>query len=433
MIKNDFFIKLLPTLLEVLALFYFAEHFLTAKVSRAKRYIANICFYLLDCCAIYFFQESLLIKYAMVVLLIFLWARYIYQTSALNGVFLACFQFSYWCIMDVLFVSIASFLGGDKSRQPEHLTLLYTLIKAVELMIAVAVCHSCCRHRDASRQSVLRILAFPVCVLCISVYLFFIMMEEPQYAAKLLSCMMLLLVADILSVYLLEHLEEQQYNADLYASLKQNLQMINANIDSWREAYMEQRRYTHEFQNKLMVLHGLASKEGTPKELRGYLDELTRYKAPYSYCLDTHRPIADVLLSQKQALAKSHAIQVKMELDDLSAFPLSDDDLVIVFSNLFDNAMEDCRKIPVQEQRKILFKAKIEDAMGYIYMENTTQEPVRISNNRIAATSKMDSVRHGFGLKNVFYVLDKNQAAYHIDYHKDTHSFQFFAQIESVQ
>ena len=150
---------------------------------------------------------------------------------------------------------------------------------------------------------------------------------------------------------------------------------------------------------------------------------------PYSYCLDTHRPIADVLLSQKQALAKSSEIEVKMELDDLSAFPLSDDDLVIVFSNLFDNAIEACHKIPAKEQRKILFKAKLEDGIGYIYMENTTQEPVQILNNRIAATSKRNPVLHGFGLKNVFYVLDKNQAVYKISYHKDTHSFWFFAQI----
>ena len=51
-LEDDFCIKLLPTLLEVLELFYFAEHFLTAKVSRAKRYLANVCFYLLDCGAI---------------------------------------------------------------------------------------------------------------------------------------------------------------------------------------------------------------------------------------------------------------------------------------------------------------------------------------------------------------------------------------------
>lgn len=87
-LEDDFCIKLLPTLLEVLELFYFAEHFLTAKVSRAKRYLANVCFYLLDCGAIYCFQEAPPVKYAMVTLLIVLWARYVYQTSVINGVFL---------------------------------------------------------------------------------------------------------------------------------------------------------------------------------------------------------------------------------------------------------------------------------------------------------------------------------------------------------
>lgn len=81
MIENDMAIKLLPTLLEVLALFYFAEHFLTAKVSKMKRYIANICFYLLDCGAIYAFQENSAIKYAVVILLIFLWAKYVYRVT----------------------------------------------------------------------------------------------------------------------------------------------------------------------------------------------------------------------------------------------------------------------------------------------------------------------------------------------------------------
>ena len=103
------------------------------------------------------------------------------------------------------------------------------------------------------------------------------------------------------------------------------------------------------------------------------------WTAVRSICLDTHRPIADVLLSQKQALAKSHEIQVKLDLDDLSVFPLSDDDLVVVFSNLFDNAIEACQKIPVRQQRKIVFKVKIEDGAGYIYMENTTQAPVQIA------------------------------------------------------
>ena len=101
MIKNDILIKFVPTFLEVLALFYFAEHFLTAKVSRIRRYIANICFYLLDFCTIYYFQEKPSMKYAIVILLIFLWGRYIYQVPIINGIFLSIFQFSYWAIMDL--------------------------------------------------------------------------------------------------------------------------------------------------------------------------------------------------------------------------------------------------------------------------------------------------------------------------------------------
>lgn len=93
MMKNDILIRFVPTFLEVLALFYFAEHFLTAKVSRIKRYIANTCFYLLDYCAICCFQEKPYIKYAIVVLLIFLWGRYIYQVPIINGIFLSAFNF----------------------------------------------------------------------------------------------------------------------------------------------------------------------------------------------------------------------------------------------------------------------------------------------------------------------------------------------------
>lgn len=429
MIKNDILIKLFPTLLEVLELFYFAEHFLIAKVSKTKRYIATLCFYLIDCCAIYYFQETPFRKYAIVIFLIFLWTKYIYQVPIINGIFLSIFQFSYWYIMDLLFVSVASFFGGNKSLQPENFYLLYTLIKVAELIIIVAVCRIYCRGRDTSWNSNLRLLAFPVCVLCISFYLFFIMMEDSQYATKLLSCIILLLATDIFSIYLLDYLEEQQYNADLYASLRQNLQVINANLDSWKEAYMEQRRYTHEFQNKLIILQGLAGKEGTPKELLEYLEKLTHSKVPYSYCLDTHRVLADVLLSQKQALAKSNEIQIKLELDDLSAFPLSDDDLVIVFSNLLDNAIEACKKIPEKDRRNILFKVRVEDGTGYLYIENTTQEAVTILNNRIITTSKQNTPLHGFGLKNVFCVLDKNGAIYKMSYHEDTHSFSFFSQI----
>ena len=424
-------IKLFPTLLEGLALFYLADHIFTTKVSLAGRYLANICFYLLDCCIIFLFQDGPympLIKIAMVCLLIAAWAMYAYRVSILNALFLAFFQFSYWFITDLLFVSVASLIWGDLINVLQNYYLLYLVIKTAELVIIAAFCRLFPRRQDISWQSSLRMLAFPVCILWVAFYLFFIAMETPQHAAKLLNCILLLLAADIGSLYLLGYLEELQARADFDRSFRQNLQMVQQNVDSWKDAYLEQRRYTHDFQNKLAVLRGLASRAGTNAELQAYLDELLQNQ-PADYCLDTHRPVADVLLSQKQALARNHEIRMTLDLDDLSEFPLSDDDLVIVFSNLLDNAVNACCKIPVPEQRWIRFKAKVEDSTGYLYVENATREPVKIIDNQVVPSARTTSPLHGFGLKNVLYVLDKNNAIYHMDYHAETHLFCLIAQI----
>lgn len=427
--QNEILIRLFPTLLEGLALFYLADHIFAAKVSRARRYLANVCFYLLDCCIIFLFQSMMFLKLALVCLLIACWARYVYRVSILNVIFLVFFQFSYWAITDLLFVSVASLVGGDLTNVLQNYYLLYLVIKTAELVMIAAFCRLFPRRRDISWQSTLRMLAFPVYILWVVFYLFFIAIEAPLYAAKLLNCILLLLAADIGSLYLLGYLEKLQARADFDRSFRQNLQMVQQNMDSWKDAYLEQRRYTHDFQNKLAVLRGLASQAGTSSELQAYLDELLQNQPAGIYCLDTHRPVADVLLSQKQALARNHEIRMRLDLDDLSAFPLSDDDLVIVFSNLLDNAVNACCKIPVPEQRWIRFKAKVEDSTGYLYVENATQEPVKIIGNHVVPSARTTSPLHGFGLKNVLYVLDKNNAIYHIDYHAESHSFRLIAQI----
>lgn len=432
MIQNDSLIKLVPTLLEGLALFYLAGHIFAAKVSRARRYLANVCFYLLDFCIVFLFQDGPyipFIKIAMICLLIVAWARYVYRVPILNGIFLAIFQYSYWAVTDLLFVSIASLIWGELTNMLQNHYLPYLVIKTAELVLIVVFCHIFRRRQDISWQSSMRMLAFPVCILGVVFYLASIAVESPLYAARLLNCILFLLIADIGSIYLLGYLEELQSRAEFDRSFRQNLQMVHQNVDSWKDAYLEQRSYTHDFQNKLAVLQGLANQAGTPAELQAYLDELLQNQPSCAYCLDTHRPVADVLLSQKQALAKSCGIRMKMNLDDLSAFPLSDDELVIVFSNLLDNAVEACRKIPDSQQRWIHFKAKVEGSTGYLYVENSTQEPVKIIDNRIVASRRHDSQLHGFGLKNVLYVLNQNHGVYHLSYHEDTHSFRFAAQI----
>ena len=116
-----------------------------------------------------------------------------------------------------------------------------------------------------------------------------------------------------------------------------------------------------------------------------------------------------------------------MQLDDLSQFPLPDDELVVVLANLLDNAIEACALIPNKSLRYILIKIQCRPAVTYLHVENSTAEPVTIKNNHIV-THKQSS-GHGYGLQNIKTILERHQALYTLSYQEDGMIFCFSAQI----
>lgn len=87
-----------------------------------------------------------------------------------------------------------------------------------------------------------------------------------------------------------------------------------------------------------------------------------------------------------------------------------------------------CEKIKDPERRVIDLKMRVESSASYLYIENTTAFPVLIRNNRIL-TSKEENTEHGYGLQNVYAVLDQADAIYLVEYVPEKQSFIFSAQI----
>jgi sensor histidine kinase regulating citrate/malate metabolism len=192
------------------------------------------------------------------------------------------------------------------------------------------------------------------------------------------------------------------------------------------EAYRQERKRSHDFQNQLSVLRGMVEDQAPTDSFLNYLDSLLNVKLPATRYIDTGRPVADVLLSQKAAIAANKGIRFQMQLDNLSTFPLSDDALVVVLANLLDNAIEACEKIPDPEQRVILVKLQYKPEASYLHIENTTIKPVTIKNNRVISSS---SLEHGFGLQNVITILEQSGAIYALDYQEERNLFTFSAQL----
>lgn len=110
--------------------------------------------------------------------------------------------------------------------------------------------------------------------------------------------------------------------------------MEQDNIVAWMNAYDNQRKQTHEYQNQLSLLHGLAEQEAPDGELVQYLEQLLQTDLSTALFVKTGRTVVDVILNQKNAIAQEKQITLKVHLDDLSNFALPDDALTIVLQIL---------------------------------------------------------------------------------------------------
>lgn len=90
---------------------------------------------------------------------------------------------------------------------------------------------------------------------------------------------------------------------------------------------------------------------------------------------------------------------------------MQNEDMVVVLSNLLDNAIEAVGQCEDNRVIKIKF---IQEKDGFVLsVHNTIKDKIEIINNEIVTTKK-DKLNHGYGIKNVKAVLEKYGYSYSI-------------------
>ena len=92
-------------------------------------------------------------------------------------------------------------------------------------------------------------------------------------------------------------------------------------------------------------------------------------------------------------------------VNDLSRFTMKKEDLVVLLSNLLDNAIEACKNR--NTDKVIQFKMVVEEENLIMSVKNPMDMPLKIKDGKILS-SKKDQDTHGIGLMNVESVVRKN-------------------------
>lgn len=436
---NTLIMELLNALLisfETAMLIIMSEGFFRPKRSAKTTYLLAAAFVVVQCAVVRFTSPYPVAKVvaALVVLSAFVW--FCYRAELSKCLFTVVFLTAYFygadnalllLIMAVTKQDLQSLMGN-----PYAYYLLCYGIKATELF-GIVVLSVWARKKFllqfSGRYYWLRVLMLPMISLLLSFYLLRIYSMVPSLANELLFCSAVLLIVDLMAVFLLNHLEQQQTAIHDNVILKRSIKQERDNISAWKDAYSSQRKLTHDFQNQLSVISGMVRNDTPKDEMLSYISRLTETTSLSAPFVNANRSVVDIILNQKHAIAQSKNIKIHAQLDDLAAFPMADDDLVIVLSNLIDNAVEECENISDREKRYVLLKIKMEKQAAFLYIENPTSAPVMIRNNQIIGTKK-NSMEHGYGLKNIVSVLERYEAIYALDWREKDSVFSFALQLD---
>lgn len=284
-------------------------------------------------------------------------------------------------------------------------TCLAALVISI-LLVGILAARFLCRWNHCSALDPLQALLmsfFPGVVVLLNI---FIMISSNRRVPTLLDLMLTvgLTIAVLVHLAIVQMFNDQvvqRENSRYRARLEQ--QRAEALLDS----YTEQRRLTHEFTNHMSALSALLDQDDL-KGARTYLASVSKLVAAGTTIMDTHNPLLDSILSKKYEEAAQKGVTVYFDLCDLKEIPFDGMDMVIVLSNLLDNAIRAAAQALPPEVHVRIRKTPEEYLLS---VRNRVQDDLDLEDNKLPGTTKKES-GHGMGFANVQEVLRKYGAEY---------------------
>lgn len=299
------------------------------------------------------------------------------------------------------------FTGVRTGEAWQHPGCLIALC-AANLIVGAAVAHSLYSWNQKCALQPLQALVmsfFPGVAVVLNIVLMVTGTQQPATRMTMLLTfgMSVAVLVHIAIVQMFNDQVVQRQNSRYRAQLEQ--QRAEALLDS----YTEQRRLTHEFTNHIEALT-LLLQQGEYEEAKAYLATVTKIIAAHTTIMNTHNPLLDALLSKKYEEATRKGVMLYFDLPDLRAIPLEKTDLVMVVSNLLNNAIDAAAQADPPE---VYFRMRKTEEELLLSVRNRVREDLDLPDGQLPRSTKKEP-GHGIGLWNVTDVLRKYQGEYAI-------------------
>ena len=168
--------------------------------------------------------------------------------------------------------------------------------------------------------------------------------------------------------------------------------------------YQNQKRILHDYSNQIHCIYGLLQSRKY-QDAQEYATKLVGYMEENMEIIDVKNTILNVVLNQKYRTARNQNISIIFQINNLTNIWIEDTDMVIIMSNLLDNAIEACRLI-APEKRVIHLQLRKQNRILFYSIENPYID---------AVTQLRVGKHHGYGLKNVERAVNQNNGNFQVE------------------
>lgn len=197
-----------------------------------------------------------------------------FRYTIIQSIGIAIGFYSFISVWDVLVLLAISFLSKREfstyMENPVEYYLICYGVKCVELLI-VAIVGLLAKKRFQFKNTIwqdwLRVMLFPLTTTFCSVMFFQIYEIESNAGTELLLCEIVLLFFDVMAIWLLDYMDQQQAALQDNIILKRSIKQEKESMEALVDAYSDQRRKTHDFQNACAVNAASLPKSPTSKLL----------------------------------------------------------------------------------------------------------------------------------------------------------------------
>lgn len=260
------------------------------------------------------------------------------------------------------------------------------------------------------RKWLLLTLLFPAVSLSMLALIFNGNREQGDLSLESVCISIIVALANVAIIYLIHIMEKSTAEMKKLALLNQQMDIQTNSILTLEKNYRAQRKATHEHRNQLQTIHDLLL-AGEYNAAQSYVQQLQGMQTTRIFTINSRHPIIDAVLNQKYQLAQENDIEVQVKVNDLSGVSIPTDSLVVLLSNLLDNAIEACMRLP---DKRIIQCSILETDLLYVSVRNTSV-PVIVKNNYIP-TTKEPPQEHGYGLPHIELILNHLKAEFILSY-----------------